>query len=125
MANKQNIRKALKEISHLSDEMNYGMDMDNAMDGSGECGGIIFNGWCNWFNRELTAVLSSNQVTLSQVMEVADTWAKRELENGPKKIFIPMYSRRKGLYKVVDYCDTKWGNVANSIHNMIHANEYE
>ena len=36
MTNKINIRKALKAIEKLSEEMDQGMGMDFAMDGSGE-----------------------------------------------------------------------------------------
>ena len=108
--NKNNIRKALREISNLSDQMHQGMYMDNAMDGSGECGGIIADGWTNWFNRQLTNVLSTNGVTLTEIEEVTNTWANRELDKGPKKIFIK-WSRKHGMYKDRDFLDTKWGNI--------------
>ena len=117
MANKQNIRKALKTIEELSNRMAEGMYMDNAMDGSGECGSIIADGWVKWFNRQLAQVLADNGVTLQEVMETADMWANRELEMGPKKIFVSMYSRRAGMYKETDYLDTRWGNLVMTLHN--------
>ena len=115
MANKQNIRKVLKSIEALSETMEQGMYMDNAMDGSGECGGIIADGWVKLFNRQLAQVLVENGVTLQEVKETAHAWTERELEMGPKKIFISMYSRRKGMYKEVDYLDTRWGNLGMTL----------
>lgn len=117
MVNKSNIRKALKSIEAISETMEQGMYMDNAMDGSGECGGIIANSWVKWFNHQLAHVLADNGVTLKEVMETADAWANRELEMGPKQVFISMYSRRNGMYKEADYFDTRWGNLGMTLHN--------
>lgn len=120
MENKQSIRKAFKSIEKLSETMEQGMYMDNAMDGSGECGGIIFNGWVNWFNRQLSRVLVDNQVTLDELKKTANEWANLELEMGPKQIFIAMYSSRRkkeGFRKEVDFLDTKWGNILMFLHN--------
>jgi len=119
MENKKNIRKALRAIENLSDIMDRGMYMDNAMDGSGECGGIIANGWCNWFNKQLTAVLAETGVTLEEIQTVTADWAKRELEMGPKQIFISMYSRHHGMYKETDWFDTRWGNLNFTIAQSI------
>jgi hypothetical protein len=119
MKSNQNIRKALKQIEKLSTEMDRGMGMDFAMDGSGECGGMIVQGWTKWFDNQLRRVLEENNVSLQRVRETADAWAKRELENGPKQIFISMYSRRQGMYKETDYLDTRWGNLAFTITQSI------
>lgn len=110
--NKQNIRKALKQINKLSEQMSVGMYMDDQMDGSGECGRFIYEGWCSWFNAEVEQVLAETGVTLEQLFRVTDEWAKKELEMGPKQIFINMYGKKKGMYKAVDYLDTKWGSIA-------------
>jgi hypothetical protein len=118
MLNKQNIRKSLKAIEKLSEEMENGMNMDFAMDGSGECGRIIIQGRINWFNRELQKILTDNNLTFNEVEKITNEWAKRELEMGPKQIFISMYSRRKGIYKEIDYLDTKWGNLSFTLHNF-------
>ena len=121
MENKKNIRKALKQIESLSEQMNTGMYMDNLMDGSGECGGIIFNGWCKWFNTQLEKVLAETGVTLQEIYKTTDEWANRELEMGPKQIFISMYSRHNGMYKETDYLDTRWGNISFELQQLTHA----
>ena len=118
MENKRNIRKALKAIEKLSTEMEQGMAMDNAMDGSGECGGIIAHGWSLWFNNQINKILAEAGVTLEEIKKTTDAWAKRELEMGPKKIFVSMFSRRSGMYKVTDYFDTRWGCINFELHQL-------
>jgi hypothetical protein len=119
MEHKANIRKALKKIEKLSQVMERGMEMDFAMDGSGDCGGIIVTGWCNFFNRQLEKTLAETGVTLEEIQKVTAEWAKRQLEMGPKQIFVSMYSRRQGMYKEVDWFDTRWGNLNFTIAQSI------
>ena len=122
MVNKRNIRKALKAIEKLSLEMDRGMGMDFAMDGSGECGSIIAKGWRDWFNRKMGNILADNGVSLQQVQETADAWANRELEMGPKKTFVTMHNSRRnpqGFWKEVDIFDTRWGNLSFAIHSSL------
>jgi hypothetical protein len=119
MENKKTLRKVLREIQRLNAQADQGIYMDNLMDGSGECGGIIASGWCNWLNRQVDKVLTKSGLTLEMISEVLDSWAKHEMEMGPKRIFISMYSRRQGMYKEVDYFDTTWGSLAFSIHSSL------
>lgn len=124
MQNKQNIRRALKAIEELIEEVDRGMYIDNAMDGSGECGGMIARGWAKWFNAELDEILKGHGIGLQEMYDTTDAWAKRELEMGPKKVFISWNSRGAGMYKEVDYTDTRWGAVAVTMHNYLCCNEY-
>lgn len=122
MTKKQNIRKALKAIEKLSEEMDRGMGMDFAMDGSGECGSIIAKGWRDWFNRKMGNILADNGVSLQQIQETADAWANRELEMGPKKTFVIVHNgcgKKEGFYKEVDIFDTRWGNLSFAIHSSL------
>jgi len=122
MVNNQNIRKALKQIEKLYAAMERGMDMDFAMDGSGDCGRMIVQSWTNWFNNQIRRILEENNVSLQQVQETADAWAKRELEMGPKKTFVIVHNSRRnpeGFYKEVDIFDTRWGYLALTITQSI------
>lgn len=124
--NKRNIRKALNQIEALIETVDQGMYMDNVMDGSGECGGIIANGWAKWFNCQLDKVLKDSGVALSEIIDITDAWARRELEMGPKRIFIAMYTgrgKKEGMYKETDYFDTRWGSISLTIHNFTRTNE--
>lgn len=110
--NKKNVKQAIKEIIILSDEMEIGISMDNAMDGSGECGDIILRSWILWFNKKLSDILKKHNVTMSEILICSQEWANKELSMRPKKeVFIRAFSRREGFYKPIDYFDTKYGSV--------------
>ena len=116
------IRKALKEIQTLSDAMSEGMYMDNAMDGSGECGGIIADGWNRWFQTQVNNVMIHHNLTLTEVIQKCDEWAHKELQMGPKKVFIPVFTKKDGLCKEVDYFDTKYGALRFTISQAQYIN---
>jgi len=115
--NKKNIRKALKSTETLLSQMYEGMYMDNLMDGSGECGGMISEGWVNWLNRQIQKVLADTGLTLSELEETSLAWGEKELEMGPDVVHIS-FDDKHYIQKPKDIFDTRWGSLAFELSTM-------
>ena len=118
MTTNQNIRKALKAVEKLSQQMETGMGMDLAMDGSGECGGMITEGWTKWFNGQIQKVLAENGVTLTELEKNSLAWGEKELEMGPDIVHIS-FDDKHYIQKQKDIFDTRWGSLAFTLTQSI------
>lgn len=118
---RNNIRKAFKQLEQISNQMEQGLSMDLAMDGSGECGGMIHRSWNKWFRAQVEKVLAETNTTLEQLQEVATAWAERELEMGPKHITLSWGPKSSSFQKEKDIFDTKWGSLAFDLQQLNHA----
>ena len=114
----KNIKQAIRSIEKLTNQMSEGIYMDNLMDGSGECGGMIVNGWSNWFTSRVDNILSEHQLTIEDVKRTCDEWARLELDKGPKQQYIYMYSKKDGMWIDKDYLDTRYGQVIFTLMNV-------
>ena len=117
LTKKQKIRRALRMIESLSNDMSEGIYRDKLMDGSGECGEFIYKGWSTWFHRKLNKCLQEYNLTLQELRTTADSWANVELARGPKETYI-YFSRKSRVKKAVDYFDTRWGSIAFTLDSL-------
>jgi len=109
------MRKEIAKITKIIDQMSVCIEMDLAMDGSGECGPIILNAHRNWAVNSINSVLSETNKTIKDVKILLTEWANKELEKSNKYIFIK-FSRRKKFKKEKSFLDTKYGNILLTIN---------
>lgn len=102
-------KSILKQINRNLEYMDVGLEMDNEMDGSGECSGIIHDSWVRWFRSQLASILWRHRISFKELLELCKKWGELELEKGPKEVWVFLYSKKDGTYMHIDFTDTKYG----------------
>lgn len=112
------IRTALKALRVIDSIVSEGMYMDQMMDGSGDCGHLIYESWEKWINNKVSEILGKLNLTLSELEEWVDKASEVELEKGPKQIWTYFYHKSDGSYKPKDFGDTHYVDAISLIHQF-------
>lgn len=101
------IKSVLRRILYYKYKADIGSWMDNEMDGSGDCGDIIYKGWSKWFHRKVDLIMKQCGVTFED-FEIVKEWANIEIEKCPT---INIYWSKTGKDTVPrDLLNTFYGN---------------
>ena len=103
------MRQVAKQMMELIRSANRGIEMDNMMDGSGECGAIIAKSYMRHVNASVRRIVEEHKVSLADVIAQADEWARIEFSRGSKTAKVKMGYRR-WIHFPTDVNETKWGS---------------
>ena len=103
------MREVAKRLLELMDSANTGIEMSLMMDGSGECGSMIYESHYSSVNYSIRSILNEYGVSIDAILERSKEWGMLEYDNGSKHVKISI-GYRKYLSIPCDFSYTKWGS---------------
>lgn len=110
MNTKIKVRHAAMAIMPKMSELQWWLQMDLAMDGSGDCAGFIYAHHNRTVKEYIDKILKSLDLSAEVFEDTLRQWCLRDAQNGPKTVWIG-YTKKDGMRKVRDFIDTFYADL--------------